>query len=1036
MAIPFKSDTIVVPSGGAADPRVITGTLDPTSGVSAPEGSIYLRYVAAAGQAFVKDGTGDTDWTDLVSVGGTDLDGSYNFGGAGAGRIITANSGALQVNATTADTQAALVIDRSPSSSAAAVGIDLTLGANTNASGNGILITDSGAGTGLSIYKLAAGIAQYVSLQNAGAQALVVTVNAAPTSVSPIAINANTDGTTATLFSISKIPSLSTAGVGIGISFGANTTGSGITVAQAGTGAAIEISAGSLEIANSSAGVSPANRGRLRYNSGTQTFQVSLNGAAYVDVTTGASFTLDIGDAIGSSTAGSVLFVDTSNLLAQNNSSFSWNNTNTSLAVTSTTTSPAIQAINSSSTAGAMSLRNTNASGPVDFYVIDSAGSVKFSWGYGNASYSDAARASRGYIWRNTGLDFVIARTGIVDEIIDSSGRHGIGTATSLDTNSLLHVNSGSSGAGTSAAGSAIVIERSGSAYLTVKSPAATDKGILFANPTSVVDGGIVYDNSGLARGMQFRTGGNTNRLQIDSTGVVSVLGAGIVSRASSSAAGFFDTAFFSAGGASTSFAQSDRELRVTTGSNAGGQRQQYLTFNGRWSGTIDSPTLTQGLYDRVCAIEFNTAADSLGPNPNSSINFIVNTGTKGTGAEFTVTPTRAVTITYTARVGIGTTNPSTFLDIVGSGSAAAVQFGAGSSAAVSSASTGRIRYNESGQKFQVSHNAGSYFDVGTYAAALTTGSVTFANSSNQLAQDNTNFFWDNTNKQLGLGTNSFSSNSIIGGGLQPGLEIVAQGSFAPQAVLTSFSTTQSALLIGYRSRGTRGSPSPVLNGDILLNAYGYGQQNTTVGHIVSGGYVRIATTEDWTGTAHGSRVSFGTVANTTTTLSEKLGIENDGGITLSNSSSAAVSAASTGRVRYNSSSQLFEVSKNAASYEALATLATRQTFTAAQDVSPSTLTYGVNIAVDAALSNTFTVTLTSTTAQLNNPTNLVNGQTIVFRITQDATGGRALTFDTNYDFGSEGAPDLTTSSANGVDIITAVSNGTKLYCTTLRGFS
>lgn len=38
-------------------------------------------------------------------------------------------------------------------------------------------------------------------------------------------------------------------------------------------------------------------------------------------------------------------------------------------------------------------------------------------------------------------------------------------------------------------------------------------------------------------------------------------------------------------------------------------------------------------------------------------------------------------------------------------------------------------------------------------ATAFTTGSVVFANASGIYAQDNTNFFWDNTNKRLGIGT-------------------------------------------------------------------------------------------------------------------------------------------------------------------------------------------------------------------------------------------------------------------------------------------
>lgn len=118
------------------------------------------------------------------------------------------------------------------------------------------------------------------------------------------------------------------------------------------------------------------------------------------------------------------------------------------------------------------------------------------------------------------------------------------------------------------------------------------------------------------------------------------------------------------------------------------------------------------------------------------------------------------------------------------------------------------------------------------------------------------------------------------------------------------------------------------------------------------------------------------------------------------------------------------------------AQLSVRNTFTKAQDVAPSVLTYGANIAVNAALSNTFTVTLTGATAQLDNPSNLVSGQTLVFRILQDGTGLRALTFGSNYNFGTEGSPSIGTSIANKLDIITGISDGAKVFCTTLRGFT
>ena len=64
-------------------------------------------------------------------------------------------------------------------------------------------------------------------------------------------------------------------------------------------------------------------------------------------------------------------------------------------------------------------------------------------------------------------------------------------------------------------------------------------------------------------------------------------------------------------------------------------------------------------------------------------------------------------------------------------------------------------------------------------------------------------------------------------------------------------------------------------------------------------------------------------------------------------------------------------------------------------------LTDAVTIVVDATLGNIFDVTLGGNRT-LGNPTGAVNGQKLLFRIKQDATGGRTLTFDTKYRFGTD----------------------------------
>ena len=87
--------------------------------------------------------------------------------------------------------------------------------------------------------------------------------------------------------------------------------------------------------------------------------------------------------------------------------------------------------------------------------------------------------------------------------------------------------------------------------------------------------------------------------------------------------------------------------------------------------------------------------------------------------------------------------------------------------------------------------------------------------------------------------------------------------------------------------------------------------------------------------------------------------------------------------------------------------------------VSPasSTLAFGSSIAVNAALGNTFNLTLTASTGTLANPANPIEGQVIRFRITQGSGAPYSLAYGTAYNFGAAGQPVLSTT-AGAVDIL------------------
>lgn len=76
-----------------------------------------------------------------------------------------------------------------------------------------------------------------------------------------------------------------------------------------------------------------------------------------------------------------------------------------------------------------------------------------------------------------------------------------------------------------------------------------------------------------------------------------------------------------------------------------------------------------------------------------------------------------------------------------------------------------------------------------------------------------------------------------------------------------------------------------------------------------------------------------------------------------------------------------------------------------------STLTDGATVSVDASLANNFRVVLGGNRT-LANPTNLISGQVINFRIKQDGTGTRTLAYGSKYKFPSGTAPVLTTTAS------------------------
>jgi len=88
-------------------------------------------------------------------------------------------------------------------------------------------------------------------------------------------------------------------------------------------------------------------------------------------------------------------------------------------------------------------------------------------------------------------------------------------------------------------------------------------------------------------------------------------------------------------------------------------------------------------------------------------------------------------------------------------------------------------------------------------------------------------------------------------------------------------------------------------------------------------------------------------------------------------------------------------------------------------------LTSGANVAVDANLSNMFSLLLAGNVT-LANPTNPRSGQKITFRIKQSAGGANTVAFDTKYRFGTDITAYVMTATADKVDYITVIYESTE----------
>lgn len=123
------------------------------------------------------------------------------------------------------------------------------------------------------------------------------------------------------------------------------------------------------------------------------------------------------------------------------------------------------------------------------------------------------------------------------------------------------------------------------------------------------------------------------------------------------------------------------------------------------------------------------------------------------------------------------------------------------------------------------------------------------------------------------------------------GLIVDGEGtSYGARIAARAFSATEGAIFGGYRSLGPKSGLAGVTSGKGLVSLVGYGYDGSGWSSNSSSPGITLESTETWSGTAKGSRITFGTTANTTTAATERMRIDQNGFVGIGTGAAALTS--------------------------------------------------------------------------------------------------------------------------------------------------
>lgn len=166
-------------------------------------------------------------------------------------------------------------------------------------------------------------------------------------------------------------------------------------------------------------------------------------------------------------------------------------------------------------------------------YGLASAATGTSVYGVIGQSVSTSGRGVFGFATATSGVNYGVfgntqSPNGYAGYFTGAAGslnyfQRNVGIGTTAPGN-MLHVMKDSAGVVTGHADAPLVVENSTDAYINLLTPDANERGMLFGSPTAgATAGGIIYNAATTPDGLQFRTGGNVDRMVIDSTGNVGI---------------------------------------------------------------------------------------------------------------------------------------------------------------------------------------------------------------------------------------------------------------------------------------------------------------------------------------------------------------------------------------------------------------------------------------------------------------------------------------------------------------------------------